>query len=72
MAFAVSVVALFAIVSTHFSFGLDARRTAYLIPLILALMVVSIYRLAQTYSTDPDAAIRSAAAFWILQMVFEL
>lgn len=67
-----SIIALFAIVSTHFSFGLDARRTAYLIPLIVALIVVSIYRLVQTYSTDPDAAVRSAAAFWILQMVFEL
>ena len=72
MAFGVSVVALFAIIATHFSFGLDARRTAYMIPFILALIVVALYRLIQTYSTNPDAAVRSAAAFWILQMLFEL
>lgn len=72
VAFGVSVVALFAIIATHFSFGLDARRTAYMIPFILALIVVALYRLIQTYSTNPDAAVRSAAAFWILQMLFEL
>ena len=72
LSFAVAVIALGAIIATHVTFGLDARRTIFLIPVDLCLIIVSVYRLVQTFSTSSTDRIRSPAAFWILQMVFEL
>ncbi|KAK1925272.1 hypothetical protein DB88DRAFT_483378 [Papiliotrema laurentii] len=72
LSFSVAAITLLAILSTHVRFKLDARRTAYLVPLSCCLIVIAVYRLVQIYSTDPSATIRKPACFWVLQMVFEL
>jgi hypothetical protein len=68
----VVAVAIFAIISTHISFGLDTRKTGYNLLAALPLLVVAVYRVAQCLSTNPDSAARSLAAFWILMVLFEL
>jgi hypothetical protein len=65
-------VLIVAIVATHFSFGLDVRRSGYNLVATLPLLVVAVYRVAQCFSSNPDSAARSDAAFWILMVTFEL
>jgi len=71
LSLAVVAVAVFATILTHFSFGLDARRTAYLLVPSGCLIIVAVYRVVQTYTSNPSAPARSIAAFWILQILFE-
>ena len=68
----VVAVCIFAIISTHITFGLDTRKTGYNLLAALPLLVVAVYRVVQCLSTDPDSAARSLAAFWILMVLFEL
>lgn len=65
-------IAIFTIVATHLTFGLDVRKTGFNLILAVLLLVVAVYRVAQCFSTDPDSAARSLAAFWILMVLFEL
>jgi hypothetical protein len=65
-------VTIFAIISTHFTFGLDVRKTGYNLFAAVPLLVVAIYRVLQCLSTDPKSPVRSLAAFWILMILFEL
>jgi hypothetical protein len=68
----VVAVCIFAIISTHFSFGLNTRKTGYNLLAALPLLVVAVYRVAQCLFTNSDSAARSLAAFWILMVLFEL
>jgi len=68
---AVVVILLFAIVSTHYRFGLDSRRTLYILIPGLSLLIVAVYRVAQVFSTNPNSAARQLATFWVLQIFFE-
>jgi hypothetical protein len=61
-----------AIIQTHFRFGLDARRTGYLLIPTVCLLIVAIYRVVQVFTTNPDATVRKLPAFWVLQITFEL
>jgi hypothetical protein len=65
-------VLIIAVVSTHITFGLDVRKTGFNLIAALFLLVVAVYRVAQCFSTNPDSAARSDAAFWILMVLFEL
>ncbi|EIW68889.1 hypothetical protein TREMEDRAFT_31245 [Tremella mesenterica DSM 1558] len=64
--------AIFAIVYTHLHFSLRTQQTGFLLIPACCLLIVAVYRVVQTYQTDPDAASRSTAAFYILQVLFEL
>ncbi len=68
----VVVVAVLAIILTHFSFCLDARRTGCLLIPAACLLIVAVYRVVQTFTYDPSAAFRRDAAFFCLQILFEL
>ena len=68
----VVVIAVLALVLTHFSFGLDATRTVYILAPATCLFIVAIYRVVQKFTTDASAPVNSIAAFWILQITFEL
>ena len=68
----VVAVCIFAIISTHITFGLDTGKTGYNLLATLPLLVVAVYRVAQCLSTNPDSVARSLAAFWILMVLFEL
>lgn len=57
---------------TQRKFDLPTRKTYYVALPALALLVVAAYRVAQTFSMNPSDASRSKAAFWVLQMFFEL
>ena len=57
---------------TYRVFDLDARRTSYLLVPALSLLVVGVYRVVQTFSTNASDPVRSLAAFWVLQITFEL
>jgi hypothetical protein len=72
VSFAVTVVVMLATALTHFEFGLDARKSGYIFIPAVALCIVGIYRVAQTFSPDPRDAIRGPVAFWIMQGLFEL
>jgi hypothetical protein len=65
-------VGLLALIATHFQFGLDARGTGFLLIPACSLLIVAVYRVAQTFASDPNAVSRSKAAFWVLQILFEL
>ncbi|WWC68705.1 uncharacterized protein I206_102639 [Kwoniella pini CBS 10737] len=67
---AVIVIALAAIL-THYQYPIDLRGTIYIMTVAACLTIVSVYRLVQTFSNNPNDAVRSRAAFWILQMTFE-
>ncbi|OCF32389.1 hypothetical protein I316_06059 [Kwoniella heveanensis BCC8398] len=68
---AVVVVLVISTVLTHTRFHLDTRGTIFILGISANLLIVAVYRVVQTFATDPSAAARSLAAFWILQMVFE-
>ena len=68
---ALIAVGLLALAATHFTFGLDAEGTGFLLVPGLSLLIVAVYRVAQTFS-GPGAPARSKAAFWVLQILFEL
>lgn len=36
------------------------------------MIIVTVYKLAQFESSNPDAAARSIVTFWVLQILFEL
>lgn len=36
------------------------------------MIIVTVYKLAQFESRDPDAVARPIVAFWVLQVLFEL
>lgn len=36
------------------------------------MIIVTVYKIAQFESSDPDAAARSQVTFWVLQVFFEL
>lgn len=57
-------------ISSHF--GTSNRRTAYLLAPLICLVIVAIYRVAQTYASQPSSPIRSLSAFWIMQITFGL
>ncbi|WRT65598.1 uncharacterized protein IL334_002543 [Kwoniella shivajii] len=67
---AVTVVAIAAILTWR-RFTLDTRGTAFIVLTSACLIVVAVYRMVQTFSTNSSAPVRSRAAFWGLQMVFE-
>jgi hypothetical protein len=69
-----AVVALqtLAISRTYSHFGTSNRRTAYLLAPLICLVIVAIYRVAQTYASQPSSPIRSLSAFWIMQITFGL
>ncbi|ORX36501.1 hypothetical protein BD324DRAFT_629087 [Kockovaella imperatae] len=69
---AVIVCILIAAILTHMSFGLAIRNTLFVVGCSLCLLVISTYRVVQTYSTNPDSAVHKPVVFWICQMVFEL
>ncbi|WWC60221.1 uncharacterized protein I303_102787 [Kwoniella dejecticola CBS 10117] len=71
VSFAAVVVVAIAAALTHFRYPLDHRGTIYILTVAACLIIVSVYRMVQTFSTDPSAPVRSLAAFWVLQMVFE-
>ncbi|WWC87771.1 uncharacterized protein L201_002663 [Kwoniella dendrophila CBS 6074] len=71
IAFACVVVCAIATILTSFHFKLDMRGTIYILALCGCLIVVSVYRVVQTYSSNPSAAVRSRVAFWVLQMLSE-
>jgi hypothetical protein len=68
----VVVLQALAIARTYFHFGTSNRKTAYLLVPLICLIIVAIYRVAQTYASDPSSPIRSLSAFWIMQITFEL
>ena len=68
----VLAVGIFAILITHFRFGLDSRRTGFLLIPTAFLSIVQIYRLIQSLTYNPSAAVRSNSAFFVLQISFEL
>lgn len=57
---------------TQVAFGTPKRQTMYLYGPCAALVVVSVYRVCQNTITDPGSAAQSKAAFWVLEMLFEL
>jgi hypothetical protein len=69
---AVVVLQTLAITRTYFHFGTSNRKTAYLLAPLICLVIVAIYRVAQTYASEPSSPIRSLSAFWIMQITFEL
>ena len=66
------VITVLAIIATHVIYGLDVRRSGYLMIPAACLIIVGVYRVVQTYTKNPSAAARSDAAFWVLQILFEL
>ncbi|WVW80017.1 hypothetical protein I302_101990 [Kwoniella bestiolae CBS 10118] len=56
---------------THFYFDLPILKTFYILIPTLCLFVVAVYRIVHGHVNNPNAPIRSLAAFWILQMLFE-
>lgn len=57
---------------TYFSLGLEPLQTLFLVPPHIALLIVGIYRVAQTFEMNPNSGIRSIAAFWVMEIFFEL
>lgn len=72
LSLAVPVVLLFTLVLTQRFFDLPKRKTYYIALPALALIVVAAYRVAQTFSKSASDPARTKAAFWVLQMFFEL
>jgi hypothetical protein len=72
ISFAVSAIVLIALIATHFIYGLAAKGTVYLLIPIFSVFVVGIYRVIQVFTYNPTAPVRSPAAFWVLQILFEL
>jgi hypothetical protein len=68
----VALVILIAVVLTHFRFGVDVRRTMYLLFNAVGLVIVSVYTVVRNESHDFSAFVRSNTAFWVLQVLFEL
>jgi hypothetical protein len=68
----VVVIAILAIVRTHFRFGLNVRGTGFLLIPAACLFIVAVYRVVQAFSHNSADAVRSSAAFWVLQITFEL
>ncbi|WWD16636.1 hypothetical protein CI109_101066 [Kwoniella shandongensis] len=66
------VILFFATIGTYHKFHLDTRGFLWILTTSACLIVVAVYRLVQTFSTNPDAIVRSFAAFWVLSMTFEL
>jgi hypothetical protein len=69
---AVVVLIALALALTHFRFHLANLRSAYMLIPIISLLIVAVYRVVQTYTFNPSAPVRGLAAFWILQIFFEL
>lgn len=63
---------VFVTIWSHFHFGLSQVKTLYLLLPVMCLLVVASYRVAQTFESNPASAGRSKAAFWVLQITFEL
>ncbi|WVQ78763.1 hypothetical protein IAT38_000854 [Cryptococcus sp. DSM 104549] len=72
LALAVIVLAIVATTLTHYHLNLTLRPTLWLYAVEVPMLIVSVYKLAQQVSTSADDAVRSRAAFWVLQMLFEL
>lgn len=64
-------VATFALIATHFKLQMDIQRTGYLLIPALSLLIVAVYRVAQTFENNPNSSARTLAAFWVLQILFE-
>ena len=71
MVLVVAMVTLLGLVICHVRFGLAAKGSAYLFVLAAFLNVIGVYRVIQTFTTDPNAVVRKDVIFWILQMAFE-
>ncbi|KIR30924.1 hypothetical protein I309_00276 [Cryptococcus deuterogattii LA55] len=56
---------------THLHFSLTLRGTMWLYSVEACMIIVTVYKLAQFESSDPDAAARSIVTFWVLQILFE-
>ncbi|WVQ94528.1 hypothetical protein IAU59_001607 [Kwoniella sp. CBS 9459] len=67
----VVVVLVISALLTYTTFKLDTRGTAFILGISANLLIVAVYRVVQTFSKNPSAPVRTLAAFWILQMVFE-
>ncbi|EAL23189.1 hypothetical protein CNBA5330 [Cryptococcus deneoformans B-3501A] len=57
---------------TQLHFSLTLRSTIWLYCLEACMIIVTVYKIAQFESSDPDAAARSQVTFWVLQVFFEL
>jgi hypothetical protein len=53
-------------------FRLAVLPSAYLALITLCLLVVGIYRVVQTFSSQATDDVRKPVAFWICQIFFEL
>jgi hypothetical protein len=71
LSLAVVIVTLVGVVYTHFHFSCRTGPTLLLIAVSALCLVVAVFRVAQIYSTNPDAPVRSRAAFYILQVTME-
>ncbi|WVF67095.1 hypothetical protein IAT40_001840 [Kwoniella sp. CBS 6097] len=71
LSLAVVVVLAISAILTYTTFHLDTRGTIFILGISANLLIVAVYRVVQTFNKDPTAPVRSLAAFWILQMVFE-
>lgn len=68
----VAGLAMFALITTTRRFGLAINGSMYIGAIGVCLIIIGVYRVVQVYSTNPHSAARSSAAFWILQILFEL
>lgn len=68
----VVVITLLGVVYTHFHFTLNTRGTAFLVWVCAVCTICSVYRIVQIFSTNPDSAVRSHAAFYVLQAAMEV
>ncbi|KAK8861472.1 hypothetical protein IAR55_002292 [Kwoniella newhampshirensis] len=59
------------IVVTHYQFKLPTWKTLYLLIPTCCLVTVAVFRVVQSFTDNPTAAVRSRAAFYVLQMLFE-
>ncbi|ORX33490.1 hypothetical protein BD324DRAFT_684197 [Kockovaella imperatae] len=67
----ISSLLLVLVIVTGKVFKLPVIRTAFLVSLAAGMVTTGAYRVAQTYSVNPDSPARSLAAFWVLQISVE-
>ncbi|WWD16629.1 hypothetical protein CI109_101058 [Kwoniella shandongensis] len=71
LSLAVVLLLAFVIIFTHFYFALSVSRLLHLLIPTCCLIVVAVFRVVQSFTTNPDAPVRSVAAFYVLQLFFE-
>lgn len=71
VAIVVLIIGILAVFGCFLKYDLDSRILTYLQGPAAALLVVSIGRICQTFSTSEYASARSAIFFWIMEITFE-